>query len=140
MISRSTGLGGLCDDHGRGDQRTLIGLQQRPAGRVVPVGAIGRRNQRAGIYDQHLIAPEPLCQHLIGICRAASGSRNARGGKGQPTARQPGQLRRQENRCQLVCSLAATGCLSGQCFRDGVIQMERDCHNSSVTAHVRGPG
>jgi hypothetical protein len=27
---------------------------------VVPVGTIGRRDQRAGIHDQHLIAPEPL--------------------------------------------------------------------------------
>jgi hypothetical protein len=41
----------LCDDHGRGDQRTLVALQQRPASRVVPVGAIGRRDQRAGIHD-----------------------------------------------------------------------------------------
>jgi hypothetical protein len=28
--------------------------------RGVPVGTIGRRDQRAGIHDQHLIAPEPL--------------------------------------------------------------------------------
>ena len=30
------------------------------ASRVVPVGTIGRRDQRAGVHDQHLIAPEPL--------------------------------------------------------------------------------
>ena len=54
------------------DQRTLIALQQRPADRVVPVGTIGRGDQRAGVYHQHLIAPEPLGQHFIGLCRAAT--------------------------------------------------------------------
>jgi hypothetical protein len=99
-------VGGLRDDHGRGDQGTLVALQQPPAGRVVPVSAIGRRDQRAGIDDQHLIAPEPLGQHLIGVSRAASGRRFACGGEGQPTARRLGQLRRKESRCQLICSLA----------------------------------
>lgn len=53
-------VGSLRDDHGRGDQGTLVALQQLPAGRVVLVGTIGRRDQRAGIDDQHLIAPESL--------------------------------------------------------------------------------
>jgi hypothetical protein len=118
----------------RGDQGAFIALQQRPAGRVVPVGAIGRCDQRAGIYDQHLIAPEPLGQHLIGLCSAASGSRSAHGGEGQPAARRPGQLSGQQIRCKLICGLPATGRLSGQRLGDGAIQMERHCHDSSVTA------
>jgi len=59
-------------------------FQQRPASHVVPVGTIGHRDQRAGIHDQHLIAPNP-----------------------------------------------------GQRLGDGVIQMERYCHDPSVTAHAR---
>lgn len=39
-------VGGLRDDHGRGDQGTLVALQQLPAGLVVLIGAIGRRDQR----------------------------------------------------------------------------------------------
>jgi hypothetical protein len=27
---------------------------------VIPVGTIGRRDQWAGIHNQHLIAPEPV--------------------------------------------------------------------------------
>ena len=63
-------VGSLRDDHGRGDQGTLVAFQQLPTGCMVLVGAIGRRDQRAGIDDQHLIAPEPLGQHLIGVGRA----------------------------------------------------------------------
>ena len=87
-------VGGLRDDHGRGDQGALIALQQHPAGRVVSVGAIGRRDQRAGIHDQHLVAPEALGQHLIRLCRAPPGSGGAHRGEGQPAAGRLGQLSR----------------------------------------------
>ncbi len=87
-------VGGLRDDHGRGDQGTLVALQQLPAGLVVLIGAISRRDQRAGIDDQHLIAPEPLGQHLISLGRAAPGSRSTHGGEGQPATWRLGQLRR----------------------------------------------
>jgi hypothetical protein len=36
---------------------------------MVFVGAVGYGDQRSGIDDQHLVAPEPLSQHLIGIHR-----------------------------------------------------------------------
>ena len=114
-------VGGFRDDHGRGDQGALVALQQLPAGRVVLIGAIGRRDQRASIDDQHLIASEALGQHLISRGRAAPGSRSTHRGEGQPTARRAGQLRRQEIRRQLICSLAAAGCLSGQRLSDSAI-------------------
>jgi hypothetical protein len=107
---------------------------------MVLIGTISRRDQRAGIDNQHLVAPEPLGQHLIGLGRAAPGSRSAYGSKSQLTARRLGQLRRQKSLCQLVRSLTPTGCLRGQRLRDGVIQMQRHCHDSSVTAHARCPG
>lgn len=59
----------------------------------VPVGAIGCGDQWAGIHDEHLVAPESLGQHLVGLCRAAPGSRSADGGEGQPAARCHRQLR-----------------------------------------------
>lgn len=133
-------VSGLRDDHGRGDQGTLVTLQQRPASRMVLVGTIGRRDQRSGIDDQHLIAPEPLGQHLIGLCRAAPGSGGAYGCEGQPTARRPGELSRQQVRCKLIGALATTGRLSGQRLGDGTVQMKRHSHDSSVTAHAREPG
>ena len=46
-----------------------------------------RRDQRAGIDGQHLIAPEPLGQHLISLGRAAPGGRSTHGGEGQPATR-----------------------------------------------------
>jgi hypothetical protein len=67
-----------------GDQGTLVARQQLPTDRVVLVGTIGRRDQRADIDGQHLIAPESLGQHLISLGRAATGSRTTHGGKGQP--------------------------------------------------------
>jgi hypothetical protein len=125
-------VGGLRDHHGRGDQGTLVALQQLPAGLVVLIGAIGRRDQRAGIDDQHLIAPEPLGQHLISLSCAAPGSRSTHRGEGQPATWRLGQLRRQESRRQLIRGLATTGCLGGQRLRDGVIQVQRHCHDFSV--------
>jgi len=119
---------------------TLVALQQLPTDLVVLIGAIGRRDQRAGIDDQHLIAPEPLGQHLISLGRTAPGGRSTHGSKGQPTAWRLGQLRRQEGRRQLICGLATTGCLSGQRLRDGVIQVQRHCHDFSVTAQACEPG
>lgn len=133
-------VGGLGDDHGCGDQRTLVALQQFPASRVVPVGTIGRRDQRAGVHDQHLVAPKSLGQHFIGLCRAAPGGRSAHSSEGQPTPRHSGQLSRQQIRCKLLRGLAAAGRLSRQRLSDGAIQMKRDCHESSVTVHVRKPG
>jgi hypothetical protein len=117
----------------------LVALQQFPAGSVVFVGAIGRRDQRAGVDDQHLIAAEPLGQHLIGLGRATTGRRGADSGEGQPAARRLGQTSCQESRCQLIRGLAATGCLGGQRLRDGIIQVQRYCHDSSVTARALRP-
>jgi hypothetical protein len=88
---------------------------------VVLIGAIGRGDQRAGTDDQHLIAPEPLGQHLISLGRAAPGGRSTHGGEGQPTTWRLGQLRRQEIRRELICSLTTTGCLGGQRLRDSAI-------------------
>jgi hypothetical protein len=59
--------------------------------------------------------------------------------EGQPTARRPSQLSRQQIRCKLIGGLAATGRLNGQRLGDGAIQVERHCHDSSVTAHERWP-
>ena len=129
-------VGGLCDDHGRCDQGTLVALQQFQASRAVLVGTIGRRDQRAGIHDQHLVAPESLGQHFFGLRRAAPGSRSAHSSEGQSAARRLGQLSRQQIRCKLIRGLASAGRLSGQRLGDGAIQMERHCHDSSVTAHV----
>jgi hypothetical protein len=42
-------------------------------------------------------------------------------------------LRGQEVGYHLVDSLAATRCLGCQCFGDGIIQMDRDYHDVSVT-------
>lgn len=42
--------------------------------------------------------------------------------------------------CQLVRRLAAAGCLSGQRLGDCAIQMERDCHDTSVTVQVLRAG
>jgi hypothetical protein len=105
-------VGGLCDDHGRGDQWTLVALQQFPASRVVLISTIGRRDQRAGIHDQHLVAPESLGQHLAGLCRTAPGSRSAHSSEGQPAARRPRQLSRQQIRYKLIRGQAAAGRLS----------------------------
>jgi hypothetical protein len=60
----------------------------------------------AGSDDQHLIAPEPLGQHLISLGRAAPAGRSSHGGEGQPATWRLGQLRR-----QLICRLTTTGWL-----------------------------
>lgn len=120
------------DDHGCSDQGAFIALQQLPAGNMVLIGTISRRDQRAGIDNQHLIASEPLGQHFIGFGRSAPGSGSAYGSESQPTARCFRQLRHQKGLCQLVRSLATTSCLRSQRLRDGVIQMQRHCHDPSV--------
>lgn len=74
-------VSGLGDDHGCGDKRTFIILEQLPAGHVVPVGAIGCCEERARIDDEHLVAPEPFGQHLIGLGRAVSGGGLTYGGE-----------------------------------------------------------
>jgi hypothetical protein len=48
---------------------------------VVLVGTIGCCEERACINDEHLVAPEPFGQHLIGLGRAASGSGLTYGGE-----------------------------------------------------------
>lgn len=92
-----------------------------------------------GIHDQHLIAPEPLGEHLIGLRGAPPRSGGAHSGEGQPAARHPSQLSRQQICCKLIGSLAAAGRLNGQRLGDGAIQVERHCHGSSVTAQERWP-
>ena len=97
--------------------------------------------RRHGKQPEHLVAPEPLGQYLVGFRRAPAGGRVAYGGEGQPTTHRYGlgQLRREEIRCQLVRSLTTTGRLSSQRLRDGTVKMQRQCHGISVTANARHP-
>lgn len=108
---------------------------------MILIGAVGRRDKRTGVDDEHLVAPEPLGQYLVGFRRAAAGGLLAYGGEGQPTTHRYGlgQLRREEIRCQLVRSLTTTGRLSSQRLRDGTVKMQRQCHGISVTANARHP-
>jgi hypothetical protein len=108
---------------------------------VILVCAVGCGNKRTCVDDEHLAAPEPLGEYLVGFRRTSAGSRLAYGGEGQPTTHRYGlgQLRREELRCQLVRSLTTTGRLSGQRLRDGIVKMQRQCHGISVTANARRP-
>ena len=105
---------------------------------VVPYPAGGSVDGVARIIAQKL--NESLGQHFIGLCRAPPRSGSAHSSEGQPTPRHSGQLSRQQIRCKLLRGLAAASRLSRQRLGDGAIQMERDCHESSVTVHVRKPG
>ena len=51
---------------------------------VVLVAAVGGGHQRAGVNDQHLVAPEPLGQQLISIGGTAPGRGRANAGERQP--------------------------------------------------------
>ena len=78
VVERALGLGtelavdqgGLGDNQRRGDQRPFVALEERPAGLVVGVVPIGGGHQRAGVDDEQSVAPESLCQRLVGLCRS----------------------------------------------------------------------
>jgi hypothetical protein len=74
----------LGDDEGGRDERPGVGLEQLSTLSVVGVGTVGGGQQRAGVDDEHSVAPESLSEQLVSLCGAACRAGRADTGERQP--------------------------------------------------------
>ncbi len=77
---------GLSDDHGSRDERSRVRLEEVSTGRVVGITAVGRSHQRAGVDDEHSVAPEALSEQLVGVDGVLATGRCPDAGERQVTA------------------------------------------------------
>src|SRR5579875_946254 len=121
-----------------------MGFEESAGRLVVGVVAVCGGDERAGVDEEHSVAPEPLSQQLV---RLSGSSPAARGSDRDETKSPPGRLTavaaklfesvREGFRCELVDADAAPGGLLRKVASEVFVQMHGQGHRLKIWALVR---